>query len=111
MQSSLFDHIESTIEEAAATISDTAQWRMADSAISDLRRARESVNQLSGVLSVDLIGKSIVERATPILQELSQQSPETRIQTINALRKIIHELSPFKDEPVDCVEWVPAEEV
>lgn len=34
-----------------------------------------------------------------------------RIERINELRRIIHEHSPFKDEPVDFVEWVPSGEV
>lgn len=34
-----------------------------------------------------------------------------RIEAINALRELIHEISPFKNEPVDFVKWVPAEQV
>lgn len=34
-----------------------------------------------------------------------------RVQAINALRRAIHEVSPFRDEPVDLVEWVPADSV
>ena len=32
---------------------------------------------------------------------------EERIQTINAIRRELSKYSPFKDEPVDCVQWVP----
>lgn len=34
-----------------------------------------------------------------------------RIAAINEIRAAIHEASPFKDEPVDFVRWVPAETV
>jgi hypothetical protein len=34
-----------------------------------------------------------------------------RVEVINALRKKIHEYSPFQKEPVDCVVWVPKESV
>lgn len=34
-----------------------------------------------------------------------------RVQAINALRRAIHEVSPFKGEPVDLVEWIPSESV
>lgn len=31
---------------------------------------------------------------------------EEKVEAINELRKTIHEYSPFKDEPVDCIQWV-----
>jgi len=34
-----------------------------------------------------------------------------KINAINELRECIHELSPFKDEPVDFVKWVPLDNV
>lgn len=34
-----------------------------------------------------------------------------RVELINELRAVIHEVSPFADEPVDFVRWVPAETV
>jgi len=34
-----------------------------------------------------------------------------RVELINELRSIIHEYSPFKNEPVDLVKWVPNESV
>jgi ParB-like chromosome segregation protein Spo0J len=33
---------------------------------------------------------------------------DKKVDAINELREIIHAQSPFKDEPVDCVRWVPA---
>jgi ParB-like chromosome segregation protein Spo0J len=33
------------------------------------------------------------------------------VETINAIRAAVHAKSPFRDEPVDFVEWVPAESV
>lgn len=34
-----------------------------------------------------------------------------RVEEINRLREMIHSYSPFKDEPVDFVRWVPNEDV
>lgn len=34
-----------------------------------------------------------------------------QVELINGLRRIIHEASPFAGEPVDLVEWVPADSV
>lgn len=39
-------------------------------------------------------------------KELIGLSEEERIERINEIKKALHELSPFKDEPVDCVLWV-----
>ena len=36
---------------------------------------------------------------------------EEKVAVINYLRSELHDLSPFKDEPVDFVRWVPAEDV
>lgn len=37
------------------------------------------------------------------LQSLSE---DQRIEAINAFRQAIHELSPFREQPVDCVLWI-----
>lgn len=34
-----------------------------------------------------------------------------KVDALNAARRALHEVSPFKDEPVDCVLWFKAEEV
>ena len=36
---------------------------------------------------------------------------DRKVERLNALRRLIAEYSPFKDEPVDIVEWVPADSV
>lgn len=47
-----------------------------------------------------------------IRQHFSQErSEEDVIQALNHLRRILHEVSPFAQEPVDCVLWVKADEV
>lgn len=37
--------------------------------------------------------------------------PMARVERLNVLRRLIAEYSPFRDEPVDLVEWVPADSV
>lgn len=34
-----------------------------------------------------------------------------QIEVINRIREMLHEMSPFHDEPVDLVRWVPADDV
>jgi len=46
-----------------------------------------------------------------ILSETKDKDLHEKINFINELREFIHELSPFKNEPVDFVKWVLAENV
>lgn len=46
-----------------------------------------------------------------ITQLLSDLSLEEKVDAINTIRQHIHELSPFKNEPVDFVKWVVNEDV
>jgi ParB-like chromosome segregation protein Spo0J len=60
---------------------------------------------------LDLFGEGIVARATALFGELEMQDEAARIRTINAIRAELHKYSPFASEPVDCVQWVPIEDV
>lgn len=59
----------------------------------------------------DLLTSSIVERCKTIFQELVSLDEETRMDVINEIRLALREHSPMKREPVDCVLWVPGEQV
>lgn len=54
---------------------------------------------------------SIIDSIQPILEKIKTLSPEEAVSAINSLRKEIHKISPFKDEPIDFVEWVRNEKV
>jgi len=55
--------------------------------------------------------ESIVPEALELFTRLESYDPDSRVRVINALRQELHKYSPFASEPVDCVLWVPAEEV
>jgi ParB-like chromosome segregation protein Spo0J len=40
------------------------------------------------------------------LKKLKKLPLDERVDIINTLRRMIHDASPFKTEPVDCVQWV-----
>ncbi|EAA9055576.1 IbrB-like domain-containing protein [Salmonella enterica] len=40
-----------------------------------------------------------------VLRELDEES---RTETLNTIRTRLHDLSPFRDEPVDCILWIKA---
>lgn len=42
---------------------------------------------------------------------LSTLSQAERIEALNAFRQLLHDYSPFKSHPVDCVLWVKQESV
>lgn len=46
-----------------------------------------------------------------ILKEIDALPMPEKIAAINALRMKIREISPFKNEPVDCIVWIPADQV
>ena len=42
-----------------------------------------------------------------VIQEISVLQLAEKIAAINDIKRKLHDVSPFKDEPVDCVTWVP----
>lgn len=55
------------------------------------------------------LAEMIVRDASDLFALLPGLDQATRIATINGLRLALHEHSPFKTEPVDCVQWVKSE--
>jgi len=53
----------------------------------------------------------MVEQITQLCEQLKALPEAERIEAINAVKLALHEVSPFKDEPVDCVLWVKSDGV
>ncbi len=53
----------------------------------------------------------VVERAANLFELLKLFDLDERVEAINLIRELLHEASPFKDEPVDFVRWVKSEDV
>lgn len=60
---------------------------------------------------LDLLGQALVEEAKDLFARLADLPDDDRIEAVNALRLALREHSPMRDEPVDCVLWVKAEDV
>lgn len=45
------------------------------------------------------------------IEKLKKLKVEERIKKINEIKLLLHEISPFKNEPVDCVLWVKNEDI
>jgi len=46
-----------------------------------------------------------------IINELNAMDRDAKIAAINEIKLALHEISPFKDEPVDCVLWIKNNEI
>jgi ParB-like chromosome segregation protein Spo0J len=59
----------------------------------------------------DFILESLARQINDVCGLLEHLNEESRIEAINMLRRRLHDASPFRAEPVDCVLWVKAEAV
>lgn len=55
--------------------------------------------------------KDTLALADQITIEVSKLPTPDRIWVLNEIRRRLHTVSPFREEPVDCVLWVPVEQV
>ena len=53
----------------------------------------------------------LIEQATNLFVRIADLNDDDRIEAINAIRLELTRYSPFQSEPVDCVQWVKADEV
>jgi ParB-like chromosome segregation protein Spo0J len=53
----------------------------------------------------------IIEQVKELCNQITDLPDNEKIDVLNEIRWLLHEVSPFKDEPVDCVLWVNADTV
>ncbi len=56
-----------------------------------------------------LVGNALIERFETLCAEIADLDEEEAIEVINAAKESLHRVSPFRNEPVDCVLWVKAD--
>ena len=54
---------------------------------------------------------TIIDEAKQLFARLQNIDMEIRVKAVNAIRQELHQYSPFKDEPVDCVLWISGNEI
>lgn len=57
------------------------------------------------------MGRDVVTEIREQIAGLATMPEGVRIEAINAIRLALHDISPLKNEPVDCVLWVESERV
>lgn len=58
-----------------------------------------------------LVGYALVQKGQALAAELGALPDMERVEAINEIKRALHAVSPLREEPVDCVLWVPAETV
>jgi len=53
----------------------------------------------------------IVDLTKWLVAELNDLDLRSRVDALNQIREALHDASPFVGEPVDCVQWIPVEDV
>jgi ParB-like chromosome segregation protein Spo0J len=48
----------------------------------------------------------MIEKINEIIREISEMKLDEKVESLNSIRKMLHEVSPFCDNPVDLVQWV-----
>lgn len=59
----------------------------------------------------EITKKDVLDSIDNILSRIENYSDDFKIDLTNEIKKKLHESSPFKDEPVDCVLWVKNDSV
>lgn len=55
--------------------------------------------------------QELIEKVDSLLTELEDFDLSEKIDVINEIKEILHNKSPFKNEPVDCVQWIESKSV
>lgn len=51
--------------------------------------------------------KQLIDQCAVIFKQLETMPLKEKVETLNAIRLELAKYSPFKTEPVDCVQWIP----
>ncbi|HEY2023158.1 ParB/RepB/Spo0J family partition protein, partial [Paraburkholderia sp.] len=57
------------------------------------------------------MNEQLTQTAIDVIQQLDTSDLDSLVTSINAIRAALHEISPFKSEPVDFVKWVKNDSV
>ena len=56
-------------------------------------------------------GEVVIEDAQKLFSDIKDLDESQKIAVINELKRMLHSISPMRMEPVDCVLWVPSDDV
>jgi ParB-like chromosome segregation protein Spo0J len=59
----------------------------------------------------NLLSETIANQTRALCATIAALPEAEAVEALNSVRQALHAISPFRDEPVDCVIWVPGEQV
>jgi len=71
----------------------------------------QSRNDTGHKMNSNMEKEQIINKAIELFSSVESMNLEDKVDVINKIRASLHEISPFKSEPVDCIQWVVADEV
>lgn len=57
------------------------------------------------------ITEKLINNFTELIKDINQLDLDEKVHVINEMKRKLHSVSPFKNEPVDCVVWIKCERV
>lgn len=60
---------------------------------------------------ISLIGMGVLEKAKEIVSDIGSLPEAEQIEILNSIKVMLHSVSPLREEPIDCVLWVPGDRV
>lgn len=76
-----------------------------------LKGDEETTGQVGDLTNAIKAGQTIGYHASAIVEAIRGLPLAEQIEALNLVRGMLHTVSPFADEPVDCVMWVPFDTV
>lgn len=58
-----------------------------------------------------LVGAALIADGETLAAAIGELPADEAVEVLNAVRLALHSVSPLRDEPVDCVLWIPAQDV
>lgn len=62
-------------------------------------------------LVLEVTPDEVINPITEAIKHLSDLPLNARVDALNKIKLALHEISPFKSEPVDCVLWIPMDDL
>jgi ParB-like chromosome segregation protein Spo0J len=59
----------------------------------------------------DTLVDDLLAQVNDLCQRIASLPLETRVEALNRIRERLHAVSPFREEPIDYVAWVPGDQV
>jgi len=53
----------------------------------------------------------ILKEAKKLFEKINNLNIDDKIEVINKIKLLLHDLSPLKNEPIDCVQWIKIDKI